>query len=119
MKLPEYYLMGMVFLYWFSPGVNYINPVAITLIAILILQAIFRNNVTGAIIGGLFLLANIFMLFALASEFSEFATINGSAVAMVVTGILIFGANIFMAGVMISKYTSAQKSAAPNNVSIQ
>jgi len=101
--LPEYYLVVLAFFYGYNLPLS-INPIALVLIIILTLQIIFKNTISGLIIAGLSLLINIYMLFALASKFSEFPTFNADALQFILVGLLLIGTNITVSGLMISKY---------------
>jgi len=103
MKSPEYYLIILAILAGYTPPFS-INPVAIGVIAIVILQIVFKNKISGLIISGLFLLVNLFMTGALFSEFNEFPTFNAAAKKLLFGGLSILGFNLFMSILMILKY---------------
>ena len=73
LELPEYLLIAAVIFYWGSAGMV-INPIAIGLIILLILQIIFKNRIVGILIPSLLIMTSIYMLMALMSEFNEFPT---------------------------------------------
>ena len=103
MKLPEYYLIILAFLSGYTPPFS-INPVAIGVVAIVILQVAFKNKISGLIISSIFLLVNLFMTGALFSELNEFQTFNADAKKLLFGGLLILGFNLLMSIMMISKY---------------
>ena len=109
LTLPEYYLIVVVLFSWIGPTLN-VNPIAIALIIMLTLQIIFKNKITGMIIASLFLLINIYMFFALVSEFREFPTFNADAKQLLFVGLLLFILNLLMAGLMIVKYAPKETS---------
>lgn len=110
-RLPEYYLIAAALLYWFTPPLN-VNPIATGLVAVLVLQAIFKNRMTGLIIASLFLAINLFMLLALISEFNEFPSFTADAGALLGVGLLLFLINVGMAILMIYKYTQQEQAVA-------
>ncbi len=101
--LPEYYLIVLVLLSGYTPPIS-INPFAIVLAFLLVLQVIFKGKATGLAIAGLFIMVNLYMLGALISEFNEFPTFNAGAAALVFGGSGIFILNLLAATAMIFKY---------------
>lgn len=103
LKFPEYYLIVLTFLAGYKPPF-FINPIAIGLIVILILQIIYKNKITGIVIAGFFAVINVYMLLALISEFSEFPTLNADALQLLLGGLLLIVLNLFVSAVMIFSY---------------
>ena len=68
---PEIYLVLATLFYWVLTA-NFFNPFAIVLLVILLYQLIFRKFATGIIIASIFILLNLYMIFALLSDLSEF-----------------------------------------------
>ncbi|WP_254155686.1 hypothetical protein [Chryseosolibacter indicus] len=99
----EYYIIVIVLLAGFTPP-YFINPVAIALIAILVLQLIFKNKIGGLIVAISFALIHVYLLFALISEFNEVATTEASGIPLILVGLSIIIANLFASIVMIYKY---------------
>ena len=110
MKSPEFYLMLIVILSGYTPPFS-INPIAIGLLVIVILQLVFRNKISGLVIASLFLLANIVMIGALISELNEFQTFDAGAKKLLLGGGLILGFNLFVSGLMFFKYSIPIESA--------
>lgn len=100
-KLPEYYLIIFILLAGYTPPFSF-NPVAIVLAFLILLQIIFRNPESGIIIAVLFIMANVYMLFAMISEFNEFPTFELGAKQLLLTGIPLFILNVAMSVLMIS-----------------
>lgn len=100
--LPEYYLLALALIYAYSPSLD-ISPIALILVAIFLLQLIFKNNISGIIIGVVFFLINFYMIFALIDEFSEFPAFDLKAKSLLFGGLAIIGINLYMAGLLISK----------------
>ncbi|TAJ08659.1 hypothetical protein DMA11_21090 [Marinilabiliaceae bacterium JC017] len=103
LKLPEYYLIILVFLSFYNPPLH-VNPIGIGLISILILQIIFKNKISGLLISTIFILINLILPLALISEFNDFPTINSDAIQLLVVGLLLLSLNILMSGMMLIKY---------------
>ncbi|GAA4963785.1 hypothetical protein [Algibacter aquimarinus] len=103
LKLPEYYFIVLAILGGYSPPLN-INPIFIGIAAILILQIIFKNKISGLIFGILFFLINLYFLGAIFSEFSEFIEFNYKAKQLIFVGLGIWIMNLFFVSIMIYKY---------------
>ena len=103
LKLPEFYLIALAILSCYTPPFSF-NPMVIGLVAIAILQIVFKNKISGLAIAGTVLMINLLMLFASISEFNEFPTLNSDAKQLLFGGLLLFGLNFVMAGIMVYKY---------------
>ena len=103
LQLPEYLLIAVVFFYWFSTALP-VNYIAIGLIIILIFQIILKNRILGIIIPSVLILASLYMLLALTSEFNEFLTFNSDAKELLFVGLSYFISSIIVSGIMIYKY---------------
>lgn len=100
-KMPEYYLIALVFLCTFP---KMIGLMGLGIIAILVLQIVYKNKISGIIIASLFILLNLFFLGAVGSEFNEFTVVNADAQILRAVGFSIFLFNSLMAGIMLFKY---------------
>jgi len=107
LKLPEYLLIIAVVFYWESTR-TIINPLAIALTAILILQIIFKNRIVGFLLPCLIIVISLYMLMALMSEFYEFPTFNADAKELLFIGLSFFIFTITVSGIMIYKYTKSK-----------
>ncbi len=107
--LPEYLLIAAVTFYWISAGLL-INPIAIGLIAGLIIQIIFKNKVVGFIIPAVLILTSFYMLLALLSELKEFPKFNSEAKTLLFVGSSYFLSTIIVSVIMIYKYTTLDNS---------
>ncbi len=101
--MPEVYFILSIIYYWVLTG-TIINQVAISFLALLILQITIRNKISGIIIATTFILLNIYMFFTLLSEFYEFPIINTYAKRLLIIGSIYLGLNLVMAVLMIIKY---------------
>jgi len=101
-QVPEYYLILVVLGTWY-PFRSIVNPVAWVLIAILLLQLIYKNKIVGFLIGGAFLLVNLFMILALVSEFREFPRVNAKALQLLGVGLSIIALHVALAMIIISR----------------
>jgi len=106
--IPESLLIVSVLFYWVSTA-NTLNPIAIGLVLVLILQIIFKNKVVGIIISLVLILACIFMLLALFSELNEFQTFNSEAQTLLFIGLAYFLLTIGVSGLMIYKYGRTER----------
>jgi hypothetical protein len=106
--LPESYIIFVILFYGFTPPFS-IRPLALILAAIVALQLIFRNVITGIMLANLFALINLYMILALLSEFSEFPSFNLAAAKLLVVGSLIILANLFIVGLMYFNYLRKDK----------
>ncbi|KAA3632547.1 MAG: hypothetical protein DWQ02_14600 [Bacteroidetes bacterium] len=105
LNLPEYLLIAAVIFYWVSTAVV-INPVAIGLLVVLILQLFFKNRIIGIVIPGILIMASFYMLLAMMSELNEFPVFNADARKLLLVGLSFFLSTILVSGVMIYKYAS-------------
>ena len=104
LQLPEYLLIAAVVFYWYSAGMT-VNPIAISLIIVLIIQIIIKNRIVGIIIPSLLILTSFYMLLALMSEFNEFPTFNSDAKELLFVGLSYFISTVIVSGAMIYKNT--------------
>jgi hypothetical protein len=115
LNLPESYLVVLVILSGYTPPLS-INSISIALAIVIIVQIIFKNTVMGLIIACLFALVNVYMLFAVLSEFGEYSTFNDKAQQMLIVGSLIFVLNTFACVMMILKYSGKFPGTGGNNL---
>lgn len=101
--IPELYLIASVIFYWVSTA-NLVNPIALFLLAVLAMLFIWKNEILGIVISFLFLGLSLFMVLALISELSEFATFNQNAKAMLFVGVTWLGLNILLSIIMMIKW---------------
>ena len=107
LQLPEYLLILAVLFYWVSAS-KVINPIAIGLLAILVIQIYTKNKVIGLIIPTVLILICCYMLLALFSEFNEFPTFNSEAKTLLFIGLSFFLSTILTCLIMIYKYLSTK-----------
>ncbi len=104
LRVPEYLLIIGVIIYWISAGMG-INPIAIVLFAILVLQVIIKSRFIGLIVSSLLIVSCLYLLLALISEVSEFPTFNAAAKKMLFVGLSLFIPTIIVAGIMFYRDT--------------
>jgi len=101
--LPEgYFIFVVLFAGFKSPF--FVHPLALIIAAVVVLQLIFRNAITGIMLANLFILINLYMILALLSEFSEFPIFNFAAAKLLIVGSFIILTNLFAAGFMFFNY---------------
>lgn len=105
LNLPEYLLIAAVIFYWMSAG-TVVNPIAIGLILVLVLQMIFKNRIVGILIPSLLIVISLYMLMALMSEFNEFPTFNSDAKQLLLVGLTFFISTMAVSVIMICKYST-------------
>lgn len=103
LNIPEYALIAAVLFYWISAGLV-INYIAITLLAVIVFQIIFKNRIIGIIIPCLMILICLYMMLALFSEFREFPTFNSEAKTLLFVGLTYFLTTIMVSIIMLYKY---------------
>lgn len=108
---PEYILIALVIFFW-TLTTSTINLVAIGLISILILQIIFKNRITGLIIGCIFVFINLYLILAIGSELFEFPTFNSGAKRLLIYGFSIMGVTSIATGLMIYKHLLSDRNTA-------
>lgn len=101
--IPESYLICATIYYWILTA-NLFNPIAISLLVVLILQVIIKNKILGLIVSSIFILLNLYMALALISELSEFKDYTDDYWKLLIIGILFIGLNLIMGGLMLWKY---------------
>ncbi|MGB1308476.1 MAG: hypothetical protein ACPG6B_06175 [Oceanihabitans sp.] len=103
--LPEIYFILAILYYWSLTGLI-INWFAIGLLVLVGILIISKNSPLGIVLGSLLILINIYMFFALASEFSEFKTFNTKARDLLVFGVLFLGSNLIFSILLLYKYAT-------------
>ncbi len=101
---PEFLLIAIVFFYWFSSG-TLLNPIAIGVIVMLIVQLFLRNGIVGVVIPILLMMTSIFLLLALFSEYGEFSVKNAASTRMLIVGVSFILLTITASGLMLRKYS--------------
>lgn len=82
-------ICGVVF-YWGSTSL-FLNPIAISLIAFLIFQMIYKNKFLGTLLSLIIIALSLFMFLALFSEVLEVMEANQSPWELIIVGSLLFG----------------------------
>jgi len=108
LQIPEYYLAVIVLLAGYSPPFSF-HPLALGLAILPLLQIVFKNKVSGLIMGSAFLLVNLVMLGALISELSEFTAFTHRALQLLIGGLTIWLVNSVLSLAMVYKYSTAGK----------
>ena len=103
-KFPEFLLIASTIFYWVSTG-TLLNPIAISLVIVLILQIFLRNDFLGVVIPILLIMASIYLLLALFSEYAEFTVKNANSSRILIIGLIFILSTITASGLMIRKYT--------------
>ena len=102
-QIPEYYLVVLALLAAYTLPFS-IKPIAIVLAVIFMLQIIYKNKTTGHIIASLFLIGNLFILFAFISDLNDIPRFNVHAKELLFGGLLLCGFNLLISALMLIKY---------------
>ena len=105
--VPELLLIALTAFYWVSSG-TFVNPIAIGLIVLLLIQFFLRNDYLGVVIPILIVLASSYLMLALFSEIGEFQVWDSGARRLLIIGFLFLLATIASSVLMIRKYTKAK-----------
>ena len=105
-NIPETIILGAIVFYWFSTSIL-LNPLAIILSSLLLVQIFFKNSILGIILPAFLIFGSLFMLLALGSELLEFPTFNQDAWEMLIVGLLLFLSIIRVSILMIIKNTKS------------
>jgi hypothetical protein len=100
---PEFYLILATLYYWILTA-NLFNPIAILLLLVLLFQLIYKKFASGIIIASIFILINLYMVFALLSELSEFTEPSENYNKLLIFGSLFLGLNLIFGVFMFWKY---------------
>lgn len=113
--IPELFLIAGVCYYWSLTALT-LNWLAILLLGALLFLIFTKNKIVGITFGALIILVNVYLIFALLSEFHEFPEFNKKAQELLLFGSLFIGLNIFFAGWLIMKYSKKSVNN-PNEIS--
>ncbi|MCL3781992.1 hypothetical protein EMN47_16520 [Prolixibacteraceae bacterium JC049] len=106
--LPEIYLIVGAILAGFTPPFSF-NPIMLFVALILGAQLMFRNKVTGILLGSIVALISFYFTLAFMSELLKFPAFNKQALQMLLGGGAILIANFVAAGTIIYKYTKDEE----------
>ena len=106
--IPELYLILAVLYYW-SLTASLLNPIAISLLLVLVYQIITRKQILGIVIATVLILASGYLILALLSELSEFSEYNDDAKELAIFGFLYLGLNITFGAIMLYRYAIKNK----------
>lgn len=106
--IPELYLILAVLYYW-SLTASLLNPIAISLLLVLVYQIITRKQILGIVIATVLILASVYLILALLSELSEFIEFNDDAKELAIFGVLYLGLNITFGAIMLYRYAIKNK----------
>lgn len=81
----------------------------LTLGAVILFQILVKNKTIGMILGCVFFLLNLYLVFALLDELAEFASAN-QALQLALGGATVIGLNLTFSVLMVRKYLTENKS---------
>ena len=101
--LPEFLILALVLLYWFSSSL--LNPIAITLIVTIGYLIFSKNRIIGLVIGSIILLLGLYLILALLSDIHKITNFNGDAIKFIIYASLFICTNILTSVWLIIKYS--------------
>jgi len=99
---PEIILLAETLFYWIASSP--LNYIAMGLVMILVLQKVYKNSTAESYISLLFLLLNLYMCLALASELNEATVWSTKATNLLFLGGIILSVGIFSSLAMLAKW---------------
>lgn len=99
---PELFLIASVIIYWVLTAML-VNPVAISLIVLLVAQLRFNNKTFGIILSFIFMLLSAYMMLAIFSDIIHLDFFYPRGLLMLCFGSLYFGATAYFAFILHKK----------------
>ena len=99
---PELFLILSVIIYW-TLTASLVNPVAISLVVLLVTQLRFKNKTFGVVLSFIFMLLSFYMMLAIFSDIVNLDFFYPRGLLMLGFGTLYFGATAYFAFVLLRK----------------
>ena len=99
---PELFLITSVIIYWVLTAML-VNPVAISLIVLLVAQLRFKNKTFGIILSFIFMLLSAYMMLAIFSDIIYLDFFYPRGLLMLCFGSLYFGGTAYFAFILLKK----------------
>ena len=99
---PELFLIASVIIYWVLTAML-VNPVAISLIVLLVAQLRFKNKNFGIILSFIFMLLSAYMMLAIFSDIIHLDFFYPRGLLMLCFGSLYFGGTAYFAFILLKK----------------
>ena len=99
---PELFLIASVIIYWVLTAML-VNPVAISLIVLLVAQLRFKNKTFGIILSFIFMLLSAYMILAIFSDIIYLDFFYPRGLLMLCFGSLYFGGTAYFAFILLKK----------------
>ncbi|MGI9593023.1 MAG: hypothetical protein ACR2MH_00340 [Patiriisocius sp.] len=99
---PELFLIASVIIYWVLTAML-VNPVAISLIVLLVAQLRFKNKTFGIILSFIFMLLSAYMMLAIFSDIVHLDFFYPRGLLMLCFGSLYFGGTAYFAFILLKK----------------
>ena len=99
---PELFLIASVIIYWVLTAML-VNPVAISLIVLLVAQLRFKNKTFGIILSFIFMLLSAYMMLAIFSDIIYLDFFYPRGLLMLSFGSLYFGGTAYFAFILLKK----------------
>ena len=99
---PELFLIVSVIIYWALTAIL-VNPVAISLVVLLVAQLRFKNKTFGIALSFIFMLLSLFMMLAIFSDIVNLDFFFPRGLLMLCFGVLYFGGTAYFAFILLRK----------------
>ena len=99
---PELFLIASVIIYWVLTAML-VNPVAISLIVLLVAQLRFKNKTFGIILSFIFMLLSAYMMLAIFSDIVHLDFFYPRGLLILCFGSLYFGGTAYFAFILLKK----------------
>ena len=109
---PELFLIVSVIVYW-ALTATLVNPVAISLVVLLVAQLRFKNKTFGIVLSFIFILLSFYMMLAIFSDIVHLDFFYPRGLLMLGFGTLYFGGTAYFAFVLLRKNNSTNNERLP------
>ena len=99
---PELFLIVSVIIYWALSAIL-VNPVAISLVVLLVAQLRFKNKTFGVALSFIFMLLSLYMMLAIFSDIVNLDFFFPRGLLMLCFGALYFGGTAYFALILLRK----------------
>ena len=99
---PELFLIVSVIIYW-ALTATLVNPVAISLVVLLVAQLRFKNKTLGIALSFVFIMLSFYMMLAIFSDIVNLDSFYPRGLLMLGFGTLYYGATAYFAFILLRK----------------
>ena len=109
---PELFLIVSVIIYWALSAIL-VNPVAISLVVLLVAQLRFKNKTFGVALSFIFMLLSLYMMLAIFSDIVNLDFFYPRGLLMLCFGVLYLGGTAYFALILLKKTITQSMSVCP------